>query len=261
MLRQIVTSLVIMALVQAQLAWAHPAMGGLRARRVAERQGPVGASHLEPLTLRGETQAPSPQKDSRLHPVEIAIPVAMVVIDQVVKWIIPHFFKPGDRLAHGILGLLVVGNHHHYLSLAEVVWRWFFASILVLGTVLFFDPEIDQAMKERHLPLKSIRRGLMWAIAGAVGIMVDLTFHGGRYVIDWLQFAYWTQPIPPFIFAFNLSDVALYVAIGISLSALLRLSILKRSSSTEPPRDGQERSTQGFLLHTSVALRALSLSL
>ena len=136
------------------------------------------------------------------------ISIAVVVFDQMTKWLIMSDMTLGMSIPvlPGIFHITYIQNPGAAFGILAQQ-RWLFLAVgflFVGGAILFY----------RHLRRES--RWLQWGTAlllgGAVGNLIDRLLWGS--VVDFLDFRVW--PI------FNIADVSIVVGVGCMMYALLR---------------------------------------
>ena len=136
----------------------------------------------------------------------IALAVAIVVMDQVVKAAILATFRPGDEVALlPFLSLVLTFNKgaaFSFLAGADGWQRWFFA--VVAGTAAAF---IVWLMRRGGSPV--YLAGLALILGGAIGNLIDRLWLG--QVVDFVLVHWrgWTFP------AFNVADSAITIGAGL----------------------------------------------
>jgi len=144
-----------------------------------------------------------------------ACAVAIVLADQLTKWLVLARFAPGERIElTGFFNLVLVFNKGAAFSFlaAEAGWQTPVLAAFALGAALVVSVLLVRSPERRMLCA-----GLALILGGALGNLVDRLRFG--HVVDFLDFhaAGWHWP------AFNVADSA--ITIG---AALLILDGLRR---------------------------------
>ena len=140
---------------------------------------------------------------------------AIVLADQLTKWLVLARFAPGERVElTGFFNLVLVFNKGAAFSFlaAEAGWQTPVLAAFALGAAL-----VVSVLLVRSPPRRMLCAGLALILGGALGNLVDRLRFG--QVVDFLDFhaAGWHWP------AFNVADSA--ITIG---AALLILDGLRR---------------------------------
>jgi signal peptidase II len=144
-----------------------------------------------------------------------AVAAAVVLADQLTKWLVLAHFAPGERVElTGFFNLVLVFNRGAAFSFlaAEAGWQTPVLAAFALGAALVVSVLLVRSPQRRMLCA-----GLALILGGALGNLVDRLRFG--QVVDFLDFhaAGWHWP------AFNVADSA--ITIG---AALLILDGLRR---------------------------------
>lgn len=146
----------------------------------------------------------------------LALAMAVVAIDQAVKWTILHTFSLGERVnvIPGFFDLTLLynpGAAFSFLANAGGWQRWFFTAIGVVASVFIVF------LLRQSAGQKLFSFGLAMILGGAIGNVVDRLIH--EKVVDFLLFYVHPNYFP----AFNLADSAITLgAICLILDEILR---------------------------------------
>ncbi len=189
--------------------------------------------HDEPQRRSGE-QGHVPQicgKDSLRW---LWLVAAVIVLDQVTKWLIIDNFQLYQRLNvlpfFDLVRLHNTGAAFSLFAEASGWQRWFFTGLafVVSGIILWWQWNLPN---EKH---RILSLGLALVLAGALGNVIDRLMFG--YVIDFLLFYIGPYSWP----AFNVADSAICVGVGFVLYDHLFLE-KKRGGRRAADREGQNR--------------------
>jgi len=159
------------------------------------------------------------------HVAWLGISFAVVMIDQLTKWMVIDSLTLYQRIpvlpVFDLVRLHNTGAAFSFLSDASGWQNWLFTGIAVV---------VSAAIVWRLVTLPSEGRrvlgfGLALVLGGAIGNVIDRTIYG--YVIDFLLFYYkdWSYP------AFNIADSA--ITCGVVLILFDGFILEKRRSSQE----------------------------
>ncbi len=161
---------------------------------------------------------PKPSRPGRsgLLPAFLLI-VAVIVIDQLTKVVIAHWFSFGERktIVRGFFDLTLIHNKgaaFSFLAGASGWQRWFFTGIAVVAVIFILF------MLARHSSQRLFCLALSLIAGGALGNVIDRLIHG--HVVDFLLFYHrdWSFP------AFNVADSAITVgAVLLVVDELVRV--------------------------------------
>jgi len=145
-----------------------------------------------------------------------ALAAAIVVADQVVKWIVLRAFAPGEsRALTDFLNLVLVFNKGAAFSLFAQApgWQAPVLSAFAIAAAIVVSVFIVRSPGRQILCL-----GLALILGGAVGNVVDRILHG--HVVDFIQ-VHWGGAYFP---SFNVADSAISVGAALLiLDELLRI--------------------------------------
>jgi len=153
----------------------------------------------------------------------LALSLAIVLVDQLTKWLIIGNYRLGDSTYvtsfFNIVRAHNTGAAFSFLADAGGWQRWFFTGIgvVAVGFMLW--------MLKSHPGQKLFAFAVSSLMGGAVGNVVDRLLHG--YVVDFLDF-HWQWLSPMFrgghFPSFNLADAAITLgAICLILDEILRV--------------------------------------
>jgi signal peptidase II len=131
----------------------------------------------------------------------LAIAVVIVLLDQLTKTMVLHYFQHGD--SHYVTSFFNLVRVHNsgaafsFLAGASGWQRWFFTG---LGIVAAF---FIVWMLRSHGGQRLFAWALALVLGGAVGNVIDRLLHG--YVVDFLQVHAFNRYFP----SFNLADSAI----------------------------------------------------
>ena len=162
----------------------------------------------------------------------LLLALAVIAIDQVVKFIVLARFEDFERLPvlPGLFDLTLVYNYgaaFSFLADAGGWQRWFFTA-LGIGASVFIVVLLRQATDQRLFSF-----GLAMIMGGAIGNVIDRLWLGK--VIDFLLF----YQHPWYFPAFNLADSAITLGAG-----CLILDEVLRWRRSRAPTDASDRGTR-----------------
>jgi len=134
------------------------------------------------------------------------ITVALIVLDQISKYLTIHYLKPIETytIIENVFSLTYVENRGAAFGmLANSRWIFLVVSTFAIIVMAFY--------KIKHKPKgKMINISLCLLLSGAVGNMIDRIFLG--YVVDMLEITFINYPV------FNIADC--FVVIGAILFSI-----------------------------------------
>ena len=146
----------------------------------------------------------------------LGVAAAIVVLDQLAKWLVVEAFAYGDGVAVApFLNLVRVHNAgaaFSFLAGASGWQRWFFVVLGIAASAFIVR------LLARHGGERLFAWSLTLILGGAVGNVIDRLVHG--HVIDFIQVHYASRWYFP---AFNVADSAITVG-----AALLIVDELRR---------------------------------
>jgi signal peptidase II len=153
------------------------------------------------------------------------IAAAVVLLDQVTKFVVLDRLAPGTRIdvVDGVLALTLVlnpGLAFGLLANLPLAWRWLVAALSIVALVVLARVAVRVLPGGGWIDLTAI--GLIFG--GAVGNLIDRARFGA--VVDFIDVYYraWHWP------AFNVADSGISVGV-----VLLALRLLVRSESRNVP--------------------------
>jgi signal peptidase II len=176
-----------------------------------------------------ETNPPDPNTDDgrKAFKICIAISMAIIVLDQITKWVILKWIPLYDKIA--VNSFINITHQHNrgaafsFLADSSGWQRWFFTTLAIvvsIGIVVW----LWRIRKERQLVLSS---GLALVLGGALGNVIDRIRFG--YVVDFIQVLIAGWPFP----SFNVADSAITVG-----AAALIIDALFISGRVKPAAEG-----------------------
>jgi signal peptidase II len=189
----------------------------------------AGDHHDEQGMNLTETNPPDPNIDDghKAFKICIAISMAIIVLDQITKWVILKWVPLYDKIA--VNSFINITHQHNrgaafsFLADSSGWQRWFFTTLAIvvsIGIVVW----LWRIRKERQLVLSS---ALSLVLGGALGNVIDRIRFG--YVVDFIQVLIAGWPFP----SFNVADSAITVG-----AALLIIDALFISGRVKPAAEG-----------------------
>lgn len=151
---------------------------------------------------------------SRRYSAWLILALAVVLIDQVSKWVILDTFPLGSaRPVTSFFQLVMVYNPGAAFSFLanQPGWqRWFFTILSLIISAILLN------MLRHHQHERLMPTALSLIVGGAIGNVIDRLYHGA--VVDFLYFHIDRYGWP----AFNLADSAISLGVGLMLWSQLR---------------------------------------
>ncbi len=162
---------------------------------------------------------------------ELAIVAAVVVLDQITKWLVVARLELHQTVpvVPGLLNLTHIRNTgvaFGLLNSAEFAYKPLLVALVALGAL------VGVALYASQLPPdhRWARGGLALILGGAAGNLVDRARQG--YVVDFVD-AYWGSW---HFWAFNVADAAINVGVGLLIIDLFRPGHARPAPVAEEPR-------------------------
>ena len=160
---------------------------------------------------------------------ELAVVVAVAVLDQLTKWLVVAELELYETIPviPGLLNLTHIRNSgvaFGFFNAAEFAYKPLVVGIMALGAL------VGVALYASQLPHshKWARGGLALILGGAAGNLIDRARQG--YVVDFVD-AYWNGW---HFWAFNVADAAINVGVGLLIIDLFRTEPAAVPAAEEP---------------------------